>query len=53
MQIYNKKTKEIVAIIEDEKIILNKQYDVTDDNYVIGNGKKIYVDKAEEYLKAR
>lgn len=48
MQIYNKKTKEIIAIIEEGKIILNKQYDVIDNDYVIGNRKKIYVDLSEK-----
>lgn len=44
MQIFNKKTREIVAIIEEDNIVLNKEYDCIDNDYVITKGNKIYVD---------
>lgn len=44
MQIYNKKTKKIIAIIDNDEIVLNKNYDVSFNEHVITNGQKVYAD---------
>lgn len=44
MEIYNKKTREVIAIIEKGKIVLNKDYDVSYNGYVRTDGQKIYAD---------
>ncbi len=44
MQIYNRKTREIIAIVDEDGIVLNKNYDVSFNNYVVGDGQKIYAD---------
>ena len=50
MQIYNKKTKEIIAIIDNDEIVLNKNYDVSFNEYVITNGQKVYADISESKI---
>lgn len=47
MQIYNKKTKEIIVIIDNDEIVLNKNYDVNFNEHVITNGQKVYADISE------
>ena len=50
MQIYNKKTKEIIAIIDNGEIVLNKSYDVSFNEHVITNGQKVYADTSESKI---
>lgn len=50
MQIYNRKTREIIAIVDEEGIVLNKQYDVSFNNYVVGDGQKIYADTKKQKI---
>lgn len=50
MQIYNKKTKEIIAIIDNDEIVLNKNYDVSFNEHVITNGQKVYADISESKI---
>lgn len=52
MQIYKKKTKEIIAIIDndEDEIVLNKNYDVSFNEHVITNGQKVYADISESKI---
>ena len=52
MQIYNKKTKEIIAIIDndEDEIVLNKNYDVSFNEHVITDGQKVCADISESKI---
>ena len=50
MIIYNKKTKEIIAIINKDTAIIKKDYDITKCENLTGNGKTIYIDCSEDKI---
>ena len=44
MEIYNKEPREVITIIEKDKITLDKDYDVSYNGYVMTDGQKMYAD---------